>query len=96
MTVYAIGQITITDREAYDRYLSRFNQVFGRFKGRLLAADEKPEVVEGRWEWQKVILISFPDVRAFRDWFDSPDYRRIAHDRMSGTSGVILLASGRP
>jgi uncharacterized protein (DUF1330 family) len=39
MTVYALAQISITDREAYDRYQARFMEVFMKFNGRLLAAD---------------------------------------------------------
>ena len=42
MTVYALAQISITDRAAYDRYQARFMEVFLRFRGRLLAADEAP------------------------------------------------------
>lgn len=94
MTVYAIGQITITDREAYGRYQVRFMDVFRKFRGRLLAAHERPHVVEGSWDWQKVILASFPDERAFREWFDSPEYREIARDRRAGARAVIVLAQG--
>lgn len=47
VTVYAIAQLTITDREAYGRYQARFMEVFARFQGRLLAADEAPKVEEG-------------------------------------------------
>ena len=39
MTVYALAQISITDREAYERYQARFTEVFMKFEGRLLAAD---------------------------------------------------------
>ncbi len=94
MTVYAIAQITITDREAYNRYQSRFMDVFNRFKGRLLAADEKPQVFEGRWDWQKMVLMSFPDEAAFRDWAESPEYQAIAIDRKAGSNGVVLLVQG--
>jgi uncharacterized protein (DUF1330 family) len=94
MSVYAIAQISITNREAYDRYQARFMEVFRRFKGRLLAADEKPQVVEGQWDRQKLILMSFPDERAFREWALSPDYQAIAKDRKAGSDGVVLLVEG--
>jgi len=47
MTVYAIAQLKMTDRAAYDRYQARFFDVFRKFNGRLLAADEHPRVLEG-------------------------------------------------
>lgn len=94
MTVYAVAQITITDRSAYDRYQSRFLAVFERFGGTLLAADEAPQVLEGEWAHQKIILISFPDEPSFRAWAYSPAYQEISTDRHAGTRGVVLLAQG--
>lgn len=94
MTVYAIAQITINDRDAYMRYQSRFMDVFARFNGRLLAADEQPKIIEGEWPHQKLILMSFPDEASFRAWSDSPAYREIAKDRKAGAPGVVILAKG--
>ncbi|MGK4585462.1 DUF1330 domain-containing protein [Kitasatospora sp. HPMI-4] len=95
MTVYALAQLTITDRSRYNRYQSRFMEVLGRFRGRLLAADENPSVEEGAWGHQKVVLLSFPDAAAFREWADSPDYQEIAADRKAASHGVVLLVAGR-
>ena len=47
MTVYVIAQLKFKDRPRYDRYQSRFMDVFHQFDGRLLAADEHPVVLEG-------------------------------------------------
>jgi uncharacterized protein (DUF1330 family) len=58
MAVYAIAQLTITDRTTYDRYQQRFMGVMKRFKGKVLAADENPQVVEGAWDRQKVVLLA--------------------------------------
>ena len=94
MAVYAIAQLTITDRAAYKRYQARFMSVMNRFEGRLLAADENPVVVEGTWDREKVVLLSFPDEAAFRKWLESPDYQEIAKDRRAGSNAVALLVKG--
>ena len=52
--VYALGQFTIRDRVRYQQYVRRFHDVLVQFGGRLLAADESPEVLEGSWERDKV------------------------------------------
>lgn len=96
MPVYAIAQLTITDRATYNRYMSRFMPVFSRFKGRVLAADESPAVVEGKWTYQKVVLLSFPDEAAFHEWANSPDYQEIAKDRLAASNAVVLLVKGLP
>jgi len=81
VTVYAIAQLKLTDRAAYDRYQARFMDVFREHSGIVLAADESPQVIEGTWERDKVVLMSFPDAAAFRAWAESPEYRAIAEDR---------------
>lgn len=40
MTAYAIAQLRFTDRASYDRYQTRFLEVFGRYSGAVLVADE--------------------------------------------------------
>lgn len=94
MSVYVIAQISITDRDRYNRYQSRFMDVFRQFKGELLAADETAEVFEGEWRRDKVILMRFPDKRAFEDWAFSDEYQEIAKDRKAGSEGVVLLVKG--
>lgn len=94
MTVYAVAQLRFTDRGAYDRYQARFMEVFTRFSGRLLAADEAPQVVEGSWDREKFVLMSFPDAAAFRDWSESTAYQEISRDRRAGADAVVLLVRG--
>ena len=94
MTVYVIVQLKMMDRAAYDRYQARFFDVFRKFQGRLLSADENPAVLEGSWNRDKLVLMSFPDEAAFRAWADSPEYLEISKDRKAGADGIVLLAKG--
>jgi uncharacterized protein (DUF1330 family) len=94
MTVYVIVQLKMTDRATYDRYQARFFEVFKKFSGRLLSADENPAVLEGAWDRDKLVLMSFPDDAAFRAWANSNEYLEIAKDRKAGAEAVVLLAKG--
>lgn len=94
MTVYAVGQITITDRASYDLYQARFMEVFNQFAGTLLAVDDAPQAIEGTWPHTRFVLISFPDEGAFRAWFNSPAYQDIVRHRWAGSTAVLLLAKG--
>ena len=94
MTTYILAQLTIHDRARYDRYAARFMDVLGRFEGRLLAADESPEVLEGKWPYQKVVLIEFKDREEALRWATSPEYRQIAVDREGSTVATVLSVSG--
>lgn len=94
MTVYVIVQLKMTDRTAYDRYQARFFEVFRKFSGRLLSADEHPRVLEGHWGCDKLVLMSFPDEAAFQAWATSPEYLEISKDRKAGAEAIVLLAKG--
>lgn len=94
MTVYAIAQLKMTDRAAYDRYQARFFDVFKKFNGRLLAADEYPSVLEGAWPHDKLVMMSFPDEAAFFAFSNSPDYVEISQDRKAGAQATVLLVKG--
>jgi uncharacterized protein (DUF1330 family) len=94
MTVYVLAQLRFTDRSAYDRYQARFMEVFRRFDGYLLAADEHPQVLEGEWQRDKVVLMAFPDADAARAFAESPEYQAISVDRKAGTDTLSLLVHG--
>jgi uncharacterized protein (DUF1330 family) len=96
MTVYVIVQLKMTDRAAYDRYQARFFDVFRKFNGRLLSADESPSVVEGDWNRDKLVLMSFPDEAAYHAWADSPEYLEISKDRKAGAQAIVQLTKGFP
>ena len=65
-----------------------------RYGGRLLAADERPALVEGQWAGDKVVIIAFPDQDRFSAWANSPEYREISRDRVAATEGPVLLVHG--
>ena len=94
MTVYAIIQRNVRDRPTYDRYVERFMPVFEKFSGTVLAADDRPKVLQGASDTNRVVLLSFPDRKSFAAWAGSPEYQEIAKDRIASSSGLILLVEG--
>jgi len=94
MSVYIIAQLKFTRPELYDRYQSRFADVFRKFKGKVLAADEHPVVTEGNWGRDKVVILEFPDDAAAQEFQTSPEYQEIAVDRKAGADAIVLTVRG--
>ena len=92
MTVYAVVQVEIIDRTAYDRYQAKFWNVFKQFNGSLLVNDENPTLFEGDWSKDKMVLLSFPSEADFLAWAESPEYNDIVSDRRAGANVTILLS----
>jgi uncharacterized protein (DUF1330 family) len=94
VTVYILAQLKFRDRPAYDRYQARFMDVFRKFQGRLLAADEHPTLLEGASDREKIVLMSFPDADAARAFMSDPEYLAISKDRHAGADTVSWLVQG--
>jgi uncharacterized protein (DUF1330 family) len=94
VSVYIIAQLKFTRHELYDRYQARFFDVFRRFKGRVLVADEQPQVLEGKFERDKVVVLEFPDSAAALEFQESADYAEIAVDRKAGADAVVIMVRG--
>ena len=59
--------------------------------GEAPGGDEAPRVIEGQWDRDKVVSMSFPDEAAFREWAESTDHQRISEDRRAGADTLVLL-----
>lgn len=91
MTVYVLAQLNIHDEDRYQRYVDAFLPVLTKFEGRLLAADEHVQRVEGAWPYDKAVLMAFSDEAQFRLWSESPEYLKIAQDRIAGATALVIM-----
>jgi uncharacterized protein (DUF1330 family) len=93
MSCYFIAGISITDETEYSRYLAEAEAVFAQFRGRYLAVDKAPLLLEGSYLPGRVVLIEFPDKAEFARWYHSADYQRILRHRLAGSHSQALLVS---
>lgn len=94
MSVYAVALITIHDRDGYGTYERGFMDIFNRYAGRLVAADEAPEVLEGQWPWTRTVVIEFPDHTSLEAWYHSADYQALAQHRFRAADAAIAVVKG--
>ena len=95
MTVYILSRLTIHDRVEYKKYEDQFDEVFAKFKGKLLSVDEEPLVLAGEWEATRSVLIEFPSKADAFAWMQSDDYQRISEHRNAGSklSSILVKSS---
>jgi len=94
MAVYVVAQLNFRDRERYDKYQAAFFSTIEGIECTPLAGDETPTVIEGDWQYDKVVLLSFKDQKNFELWANSDAYQKIAVDRRAGAEGPVLLVKG--
>ncbi len=95
MSVFFVGQININDSEKYAEYLRRYDAVFDRYKGTVVAVDDSVSVLEGKWPFERTVIIEFPSEQDLRNWYESTDYQAIAEFRREASQANIVLVTGR-
>ncbi len=96
MAVYAIALLKIEDRAEYARYEQGFMEIFAKYKGKLLAVDEAPVVLEGAWPHTRTVLLEFPDTAELERWYRSDAYQTLAQHRFKASSGAVAVVQGLP
>ena len=94
MTAYAIAHLQDVrlGPEIVD-YIARIDATLAPFDGRFLIHGKTPEIVEGPWPGD-LVIIAFPDIERARAWYDSPAYRAILPLRTENSRGVTMLVKG--
>ena len=94
MSFYFIAQIKIQDFEEYNKYLKETDEVFNKFDGKYLAVDPSPQVLEGSWAYDRIVIIQFPNKIKFEQWYTSPEYQKILKYRLNAAQCDSLLVKG--
>lgn len=94
MTHYFVAQIRIHNPDEYEKYLENFDEIFSRYKGKYLAIDESPVILEGNWNYTKSVLVKFNSKQDFEDWYYSAEYQKILKYRLSAALCDTILLEG--
>jgi uncharacterized protein (DUF1330 family) len=94
MSVYVIVQGKIENHELLDQYVAKVIATIESHQGRVVAFDERPEVVEGAIENPRTVILEFPSMTAFHGWYDSPEYQEILPLRLKSVRGTLIVAKG--
>jgi len=94
MNYFFIAQIRIRDEKAYQKYLDKASAVFNKYRGEYLAVDNGPEVLEGKWDYSRCVLIRFESRDDFNAWYNSDEYRSILKHRLEGAECDSILVAG--
>ena len=96
MTAYAIAHLRDVDRNAeIADYILRIDETLAPFDGRFLIHGVAPEVLEGPWEGD-LVVIAFPDIDRARAWYASPGYQAILPLRTNNSRSAAFIVNNAP
>jgi uncharacterized protein (DUF1330 family) len=76
MSVYVIVQGEVGNQGLLDQYVAKAGRTIKSHQGRTIAFDDEPEVVEGKIEYPRTVIVEFPSLAAFRAWYNSRSTRK--------------------
>lgn len=94
MPAYVVAAIEVTDAEAYRKYAARTPGEIARWGGRFVIRGPEPEVLEGDWPIQRLVVIEFPDKDTARRFYASSDYQELVALRQAAAQGSLALFEG--
>lgn len=95
MSAYWIAHVTVTDPEAYSGYQQLAPAAFAKFGAKFLARGGEATVLEGE-DFQRHVVIEFPDIAAARACYASPEYTAARQKRQGACKAHITIVDGLP
>ncbi len=95
---YVILTEAIHDQPGMDAYGRASTRSIVESRAKVLAADAKPQVIEGDWHGDRTVVLEFESVEAARAWYESPEYEKVKPLRHAAavTNAVILTGFEMP
>lgn len=84
MSALLVGSITVTDPEAWARYVQAVGATFAPHGGRVLGRGVLARTLTGEATGERVVVVEFPDLAALTRWHDSPEYQALVPLREAG------------
>jgi uncharacterized protein (DUF1330 family) len=92
MSAFVIVEIAIHSKEKYREYIELAPPSIAIYGGKYIARGGKTVSLEGNWEPERMVILSFPTVKNAEDWWNSEEYaaaKAIRH--LTATSKMIIL-----
>ncbi|MEW5424525.1 DUF1330 domain-containing protein [Amorphus sp. 3PC139-8] len=90
---YWIGRVTVTDTEAYKRYVEANAEAFSAYGGRFLVRGGSFDVPEGTAR-ERNVVIEFPSYQAALDCWHSPQYQHARSLRLDAGDTDLVVIEG--
>ena len=94
MSAYAILQINITNQDNYKEYLNQVTEIVKKHHGEYIVRGGKSDVVQGKWNYQRTVVVRFPNYDAAIQWYNSKEYAPIKKIREDNSEGNCIIIEG--
>lgn len=94
MTAYLVLDLTVNDLRGFMPYVEAIPAFIAKHGGRYASKGADPEVMEGDWTPQRVVILEFPSRDAAKGFLADPDAQDLFARRHRTTTSRLVLVDG--
>jgi uncharacterized protein (DUF1330 family) len=94
VAAYVIAMVDVKDPVRYEGYRKMVLPTITAFGGRFIARGGHTEVLEGKWDPRRVVIVEFPSVERAKAWWSSPEYSEAKALRQATSEGTLIVIEG--
>jgi uncharacterized protein (DUF1330 family) len=94
VAAYVIAMVDVKDPARYEGYRQMVLPTIEAFGGRFIARGGKTDVLEGKWDPRRMVIIEFPSVERAKAWWSSPGYAEAKALRQATSEGTLIVVEG--
>ena len=94
MAGYVIGNIDVTNPEAFEEYRKLVPDTIAAYGGKYLVRGGAADVAEGSYNPVRIVVLEFESVNQAKKWYNSPEYIPLREMRMNASNGDLFFVEG--
>lgn len=94
MKGYLILDLKISDPNGFMEYIRKIPEFINKHDGRYIVQGAVPELMEGTWLPERLVILEFPSKSKAKDFLADPDAQPLFSLRHKTTDSQLILAEG--
>jgi len=94
VSAYVIFDVEISDPVRYQEFMSGVKPALEKAGAKYLARGGTHKVDEGDWEPRRIVLLEFPSVAAWEEFYSGPIYQGLKQIREACSSARLVSVVG--
>lgn len=94
MAAYVIFDVDIHDAEQYQEFMLGVKPALEKAGAKYLARGGDHKVYEGDWKPRRIVLLEFPSVAAWEEFYNGSIYQGLKHVRDACSEARLVCVEG--
>ena len=94
MPAYSVALMNVSDQAKYQEYAKLAGPAVAKFGGRFLFRAGNPAVMEGKFDYSRMVVVEFPDSESAKKYFHSREYQEARDKRLGAADFNLIILEG--